>query len=137
MASYQKPLPKPSSFTAEFWSAAKGHELKIQRCKDCKKHVFYPRPFCSHCISANLEWIKASGKGKVYTYTIVRRAAFPGFDEDVPYVYGIVELEEGPKMTTNIVGVKPEKVHIGMEVEAVFDDVTPEISLVKFKPSSV
>ncbi len=67
-------------------------------------------------------------------YTIVRRAGMPGFEKDVPYVFAIVELDEGPRMATNIVGIEPEKVAIGMEVEAFFDDVTPEITLVKFKP---
>ena len=81
-----------------------------------------------------MRWEKVSGRGKVYSYSIVRRAGIPGFEEDVPYVFAIVELDEGPRMATNIVGIEPEKVAIAMKVEAFFDDVTPEITLVKFKP---
>jgi len=84
-------------------------------------------------LSSNLRWEKVSGRGTVYSYTVVRRAGIPGFEKDVPYVFAIVELDEGPRIATNTVGVEPEKVRIGMEIEATFDDVTPEITLVKFK----
>ena len=131
---YNKPLPIPSRTSAEFWKAAKRHELCLQHCQDCGHYVFYPRSLCPQCLSSNLRWEKISGQGKVYSYTTVHRAGIPGFEEDVPYVFARVELDEGPRMATNIVGIEPEKVAIGIEVEAFFDDVTPEITLVKFKP---
>ena len=131
---YTKPLPTPSRTSAEFWKAAKKHELYMQHCQDCGHYIFYPRSLCPQCLSSNLNWEKVSGRGKIYSYTIVHRAGIPGFEKDVPYVFAIVELDEGPRMATNIVGIEPEKVAIDMKVEVFFDDVTPEITLVKFKP---
>src|SRR3990170_103867 len=103
MTEYLKPLPQPDAITQEFWKSARRHELVIQRCHDCREHIFYPREVCPHCFSTNLEWVKASGKGKVYSFTIVRRAAHPGFKDDVPYVFAIIELEEGVRLTSNVV----------------------------------
>ncbi len=131
---YRKPLPRPIQTTRPFWEGAKAHELRLQRCRACGEHIFYPRVLCPHCLSEDLEWVRASGRGRVYTYTVVRRPAHPAFKDDVPYVLAIVELEEGPRLTTNIVGVPPEEVHIGMPVEVVFEDVTDEVSLPKFRP---
>lgn len=131
---YRKPLPRPTPISAGYWRGAKAHQLRLQRCRDCGQHIFYPRSLCPYCLSHHLEWVTASGKGKVYSYTVVRRAAHPAFQEDVPYVLAIVELEEGPRMTTNIVGCDPQEVRVEMAVEAVFDDVTAEVTLVKFKP---
>lgn len=133
---YGKPLPEPTEVSAEFWKALKRHELCIQHCQNCGSYVFYPRTLCPQCFGINLRWERVSGHGKVYSYTIVHRAGIPGFEKDVPYVFAIVELEEGPRMTTNIIGVEPEKVRIDMEVESTFDDITPEITLLKFKPRS-
>jgi len=131
---YTKPLPTLSRTSAKFWKAAKRHELCLQRCQDCGHYVVHPRSLCPQCLSSNSRWEKVSGRGTVYSYTVIRRASTPGFEEDVPYVFAIVELDEGPRMATNIVGIEPEKVAIGIKVEAFFDDVTPEITLVKFQP---
>lgn len=131
---YSKPLPKPSPVSQPFWEGTKAHELRLQRCRDCGQHIFYPRSLCPFCLSENLEWVTASGRGKVYSYTVVRRAANPAFQRDVPYVLAIVELEEGPRLTTNIVGCDPEEVRVEMPVRARYEDVTPEITLLKFEP---
>jgi len=131
---YRKPLPHPTQTSRPFWEGAKAHELRLQRCRACGAHIFYPRAVCPQCLSDDLEWVRASGRGHIYTYTVVRRPAHPAFQDDVPYVLAIVELEEGPRLTTNIVGVAPEEVRIGMPVEAVFEDVTDEVSLPKFRP---
>ena len=134
MTTYNKPLPQPDAVTEEFWKAAKRHELLIQHCQSCNEHIFYPREVCPHCLSSNLEWVKANGRGKVYSFTVVRRAAHPGFKADLPYILALIELEEGPRMTSNIVNCKIEDVRIDMPVTVVFDDVTSEVTLVKFKP---
>ena len=131
---YGKPLPQPSETTRPFWEGTRAHELRLQRCRDCGKHIFYPRAVCPFCLSERLDWVTASGEGKVYSYTVVRRAAHPGFRDDVPYVLAIVELHEGPRLTTNIVGVPPEGVRVDMPVCAAYDDVTPEVTLLKFEP---
>lgn len=131
---YRKPLPQPSETSRPFWEGTKAHELRLQRCRDCGKRIFYPRSICPFCLSERLEWVTASGKGKVYSYTVVRRAVHPAFQADVPYVLAIVELDEGPRLTTNIVGVEPEEVRVDMPVRAAYDDVTPDVSLLKFEP---
>ncbi|HEY6394915.1 MAG TPA: Zn-ribbon domain-containing OB-fold protein [Candidatus Binataceae bacterium] len=132
MSEYFKPLPKPSPTSRPFWDAAKRHELKLQRCGSCSAYIYYPRDRCPNCMSDKLSWEKVSGRGKVYSYTVVRRASSRAF-ADAPYVLAIVELNEGVRMTANIAAA-PEQVRVDMPVEVFFDDVTPEQTLVKFKP---
>ncbi len=131
---YRKPLPQPSDVSRPFWEGTQAHELRLQHCRDCGKHIFYPRAICPFCLSERLEWITATGKGKLYSYTVVRRSMHPAFQDDIPYVLGIVELEEGPRLTTNIIGVEPEEVRVDMPVRAAYDDVTPDATLLKFEP---
>jgi len=135
MAEYKKPLPHPTPASRPFWEAAKRHELQIQHCASCGPHIFYPRALCPECLSSDLQWVKVSDKGTVYSFTIAQAPTHPTFAEDVPYVIAIVELAEGPHVTTNITGCKPDEVRVGMPVVAAFDDVTPEITLVKFRPA--
>ncbi len=133
MADYRKPLPQPTPETKPFWDGAKKHELWVQRCKDCRKSYFYPRPFCPRCFSWNVEWSKTSGKGKLYSFVINHRPP-PNFQG--PYVIAVVELDEGARMMTNLVGVdpSPDKIRCDMPVEVVFEDVTETITLPKFRP---
>ena len=131
-----KPLPQPTPISQPFWDAANERRLSIQRCVACERYVFYPRPLCPHCGGAELVWTDVSGRGSLYSYTIARRPTMRAFLADVPYVIAIVELEEGPRMTTHIVDCEPEAVTIGMAVEATFEDVTDEVALVKFRPAS-
>lgn len=134
MDEYNKPLPHPNEISQPFWDAAKRHELQVQRCNACGIHIFYPREACSDCLAADLIWIPVSGKGKLYSYTIAQAPTHPAFADDVPYVIAIVELEEGPHITTNLVGCQPDQVTIGMPVVASFEDVNAEMTLVKFRP---
>jgi hypothetical protein len=132
---YSKPLPVPSEETAPFWEGTKQRELRIPYCRHCQRHFFYPRSFCPHCFGTELEWRKASGRGRLYTYGIQYRPAHPGFMNELPYVTAIVELEEGVRLMTNLVGVEPdpEKIRCDAPVEVVFEDVTDEITLPKFR----
>jgi uncharacterized OB-fold protein len=130
-----KPIPAVTLETAPYWEGARRHELRIQCCAACGQRQFYPRIYCTKCFSDRVEWIKASGRAKVTTFTIVRRPVSPAFADDVPYVVALVTLDEGPTMMTNIVGCPPEKVAIGMPVEVTFEDWTEEISIPKFKPA--
>lgn len=136
MAGYKKPLPQPTPVSKPFWDAAKRHELQLQHCDKCEIYVFYPREMCPECLAPELKWIKVSGKGTLYSYTIAHAPTHHSFSEDVPYVIAIVELAEGPHVTTNITGCKPEQLKVGMPVIAAFEDVTPEITLVKFRPAN-
>ena len=99
MSAYFKPLPNPSLTSRPFWEAAKRHELKLQRCAECGKFVYYPRDRCPDCFSDRLEWRPVSGRATVYSYTVVYRAATRLF-ADAPYILAVVELEEGPRLTT-------------------------------------
>jgi uncharacterized OB-fold protein len=132
---YRKPLPGPSEVSRPFWDGLRDGELRIQRCEECERHVFYPRTVCPNCLSDRLEWVKVSGRGTLYSYTVVRRAMNPAFQEDVPYVYAIVELEEGPRVTTNVVNCALEALRVDMPVKALYDNVTPETALLKFEPA--
>ena len=127
------PLPRPYQDTETYWAAARDHRFVIQHCKSCGKHQFYPRGVCSHCLSSDLEWHEASGKGTVYSFSVNHRAPHPGFADEIPFVLASVELEEGPRMMTNIVECNPDSVKIGMAVEVTFEDVTEEVTLPKFK----
>jgi len=132
MTDYQKPLPVPDGDTQPYWSAAKEHRLTIQLCQDCRQAIFYPRSVCPHCMSDRIEWIEASGRGTIYSYTVVHRSPAQ-FKDDVPYVVALIDLEEGVRMMSNVVGCPPSDVSIGAAVEVLFDHVTPEITLPKFR----
>jgi uncharacterized OB-fold protein len=134
-AGYRKPLPIPSPVSAPFWDGLREGVLRVQRCAECAEYVFYPRSLCPSCLSESLDWVKVSGRGRLYSYTVVRRAMHPAFQEDVPYVYAIVELEEGPRVTANVVGCPLEALRVDMPLRAVYDSVTPEVTLLKFEPA--
>ena len=134
-AEYRKPLPAPSEVSQPYWDGLKAGGVRVQRCTTCGEYVFYARPFCTKCLSEALEWVTLSGRGRVYTFTVVRRAMNPAFADDVPYVYAIVELEEGPRVMTNVVNCGVEAVRVDMPVKAVYDSVTSEITLLKFEPA--
>ena len=132
--SYKKPLPRIDEESRGFWEALARHELYLQQCRDCGTKRFPPRAVCPACLSSATAWVRASGRGIVYTYTVTHQNQAPGFREELPYVLAVVELVEGPRMMTNIVGCAPDAVRIGMPVEVTFEDVTPEITLAKFRP---
>jgi uncharacterized OB-fold protein len=132
---YAKPLPRPTELSKPFWDGLKDEVLRLQRCGPCDRFVFYPRTLCPYCMGQELEWVRVSGRGKVYTYTVVRRAMIPAFQADSPYVFAIVELDEGPRLSTNIVNCEIEDVRVDMPVQASYDDVTAEITLLKFEPA--
>ena len=135
MVNMQKPLPEATPETQEYWDGLKRHELRQQRCKDCNRGYFYPRPFCPRpgCHSRNVEWFTASGKGTLHSYVIAHRG-HPAFE--APYVIAVVELEDGGQMMTNLVGVDdptPDQLTIDAPVEIVFENVNDQITLPKFR----
>lgn len=135
---YKKPLPRPmnTELTKPFWDAAKRHELVLPRCRKCSRYHFYPRELCPFCLSQNLEWVPASGRGYLYTYAVVNQPGHPAFAADVPYVYAIVRLVEGVTMPSNVVDYQSlDDLRVDMPLVALFDDATPEWTLVKFKPA--
>ena len=131
---YEKPLPEPRPETQIYWDACKRHELTLPKCRSCDRFFFYPRAVCPHCMSQDIEWVKSSGRGKVWTFSAHHLGPTKAYVGEPPHVVAIVDMDEGCKMMSNIVGCSPEDVSIGMEVKVVFDDVTDEITLPKFKP---
>ena len=134
MSQNQKPIPVIQPWTREFWKATKKGDLLIQQCQDCNSNIFFPKKVCPECWSGNLDWQKASGKATVYTFTVMRDMVEPRFMGDLPYVIAMVDLDEGIRMTTRIVNCNPDDVEIGMNVEVVFEEVSPECSLPMFQP---
>ncbi|GBC69161.1 hypothetical protein HRbin01_00854 [archaeon HR01] len=133
-----KPLPEITSLTRPLWEGAKRGELLLQRCRRCGKHQWYPRPSCHKCGSLDLEWVKSSGMGTVYSFTVIRRVVgnAPEFSSDIPFVVAEIDLDEGVRVYSNVVGVKPEEVSVGMRVRVFFEEAGPEISLFKFRPAT-
>ena len=131
---YRKPLPRIDEESRGWWEALGRHELYVQRCRDCDTLRLPPRAVCPVCLSSAVVWERASGRGTVYSFTVTHQNQAPGFREELPYVLAVVELEEGPRLVTNVVGCAPDEVRIGMAVEVTFDDVTPEVTLPKFRP---
>jgi len=129
-------LPQPTPETAHFWEGTKAGELRLQRCGACNTVYFPPRPFCPECGSRNVSVFAASGKGRLYSYVINHRPR-PDFGEE-PHSIAVVELEEGPRMMTNIVGCPqtPEALQLDMPLEVVFDDESDDISLPQFQPAA-
>lgn len=128
----QRPLPQPTLITQPYWDAARAHRLVIQECAHCKTRQFYPREFCTACLSGDIEWIECGGKGAVYTYTVNRRASNAALSDKVPYVVASIDLDEGVRMMANIVGCPPEAVRIGSRVRVCFEQVSDEITLPQF-----
>jgi uncharacterized protein len=132
--SNSKPLPSITPENKPFWDYMKKHEFRVQKCSSCGKLFYPPSAACLHCLSPKSEWVKLSGKAKVYSFVIIRRAGMPAFAKEIPYVVAIIETEEGIRYSTNIIGCKAEEVYIDMPVEVVYEDVNAEFTLPKFKP---
>jgi uncharacterized OB-fold protein len=135
MAEYKKPLPAISSMNQSYWDGLRRRELRLQRCNDCGKTWYPPSPFCPVCWSRNFAWQKLSGRGKVNSWVVFHQAYFSSFKDEVPYNVAEVELEEGPRLLTNLVGVDNADISIGMPVAIIFDDVTEDVTLAKFRPT--
>ena len=121
------PLPQPTLLSKPHWDGCREGVLRVQRCDDCDNFVFIPKPVCGGCMGSNLRWVESSGRGTLYSYTVVHRPQQPAFE--VPYTVAIVELEEGWHMLSNLVGIEPDEVEIGMALEVSFERKSEEITL--------
>jgi uncharacterized OB-fold protein len=129
-----KPLPQIRPETAGFWQAARAGRLVYQQCAACGQRQLFPRLLCHRCLATDLRWAEASGRGRVISHTTIHQAAHPAFAAEVPYLYALVELDEGPRVLTNLVQVDPEEVRIGMAVKVRFTRASDEIALPHFEP---
>ena len=134
MSAYTKPLPQITPEMRPFWEAARRHELVVQRCRGCGTPRFPARDICSRCLSREAEWAPVSGRGTVFSWAVMHQVYHPGFADEVPYAVIVVELEEGARVLSNLVECPVGDITPGMPVEAVFEDVTPEVTLPKFRP---
>lgn len=130
-----KPVPAPDHDSQTFWDGCRRHQLLVQRCADCGQTRFPPSAQCPHCRSRNAAWVQCSGRGRVFSWiVVVHPVPKDVYAGDVPYVVALVELDEGVRVSTNIVGCDPHAVTADMPVEVVFDDVADELTLPRFKP---
>ena len=134
MENYLKPLPIIDDDNRSYWEYCKNHELRMQKCRDCGYIRFPSSILCPRCHSMDADWIKLSGRGKIYSFVIYRAPYHPSYTDDIPYTVAIIQLDEGPRMESNIIDCKVEDIRIDMPVEVYFDDVTDEVSLPKFRP---
>jgi uncharacterized protein len=132
-----KPSPEPTPETQPFWDGCARGQLLLQRCRDCGKPYFYPRPICPACGSTDVEWFEASGRATLYSYVINHRPA-RGFEDDGPYAIAVVQLAEGPRMMTNITGIPntPEDLVLDMELQVTFEQ-RGDIAIPLFAPAKV
>ena len=131
------PAPMVQPEVKVFWDATTQGKLLLPKCTKCRGYIWFPRPFCPACGSLSIEWVQASGRGTVYSYTINRRGGgdLPEYKEAPPYVLAYVQLEEGPRVMTNIVDCDVESVRIGQAVEVVFHDTGAGTALPRFRPA--
>ncbi len=130
---YAKPLPELDGHTEDFYTFCGLGELRFQRCDDCGAWRHVPRELCPECGSWSWQWARSSGRGSVFTWTVVTRALHPAFAESVPYAPTVIELEEGVRLLSEVVDCTPDALEIGMPVEVVFERATPEVALPKFR----
>lgn len=131
----KRPIPVPDEASAPFFEGARQHKLMVQRCRKCGAYHWPVRPLCDACLANDLEWVQASGRGEVYTFAFMHYVYHPGFAREVPYNLTVVKLEEGLLFETNLVDVKNKEITIGMPVEVVFEDLSPEVTVPKFRPA--
>ena len=128
-------LPVATPLTQPCWDGARQHKLLYQQCTECNANWHPPMPICPACHSSNFDWLTASGRGSVYTYTVVHHPTHPAFTERVPYVVAVVELDEGPRVVTNIQNCPVAAVRAGMRVRIVFEDVAEDVTLPQAEPA--
>ncbi len=124
-----------AEFQLPFWEALKEHKLTVQKCSSCSTLRFVPSEICARCGSQEATWAPVSGHGKVYTYTVIHRGPIPAYQADAPYIIAHVELDEGPRMISNLINCDIADVKIGMPVDVTFEDVSDDWTLYKFVPA--
>jgi uncharacterized OB-fold protein len=128
-----RPAPGADPETEPYWTAVHEGRLLVQRCTVCGNHQLYPRWRCLRC-RGQVEWVEAGGGGTVYSFTVIRQNFSRSFRHLIPYVVALVDLDEGPRLMTNLVGVEPEDVRIGMPVRVTFEEVSDDASVPLFEP---
>ncbi|HUO03934.1 MAG TPA: Zn-ribbon domain-containing OB-fold protein [Candidatus Binataceae bacterium] len=133
MPDISKPVPAVTPDLKEFFAGAREGRLMVQKCAECGQLRFPAREFCSNCWSKRAAWTPVSGRGTIYSFNVMHQVYHPGFAAEIPYAVVVVELEEGCRMLSNLAGVPPHQIRCGMPVEVIFEKLTEEVSLPKFR----
>jgi uncharacterized OB-fold protein len=134
MTEYLKPMPVPSVESKAYWEGLRSHRLLMPECGHCRHRWFPPSRLCPRCRSDGVGWSEVSGRGKVFSYVVFHRVYDSSFADDVPYVVALVELDEGPRLVSNIIGCAVDKVECEMPVRVQFEDIGGDMTLPKFVP---
>lgn len=137
MPEYNKPIPVPSAESQAYWDGLRDGKLLMPRCDACGKYWFPPSLLCPHCNATKWTWTSTSGRGRIFSYVVYHRVYHPGFADEVPYAVAVIELDEGPRMVSNVIGIAPDKLACDLRVEVVYQPITDTITLPKFKPAAV
>lgn len=124
--STNKPLPTPTGISAPFWNSLKEGRLSIPQCRSCGHWIFFPRRHCDKCWSQDLEWKEVKGTGTLYTFTLTRVPTLPDFADEMPQKLAVIELDEGVRINTTLIGLEEAEIVVGMRVKPVFDTVKPD-----------
>lgn len=127
-------LPNITEENAPYWRSAREHSLKLPYCADCSRFFYPVQSRCPRCLGSELDWRKVSGRGRVYSWINVHQVYHPSFESLVPYITAVVELEEGPRLVTNIVNCESGRIKVGLKVRVVYKDLNDECALVQFEP---
>ena len=130
---YSRPVPHPDQLSARWYEATQRHELPLQRCTKCGAYMAPIKPRCVVCFAPAPEWVEACGQGTLYTFTVVHQP-YPGFADRIPYNIAVVELDEGVRVTADVVDCPNDALQIGMALEVVFDDISDQVTLPRFRP---
>jgi len=137
MPEYNKPIPVPSAESQAYWDGLRDRKLLMPRCDACGKYWFPPSLLCPHCNETKWTWTSTSGRGRIFSYVVYHWVYHPGFAEEVPYAVAVIELDEGPRMVSNVIGIAPDKLACDLRVQVVYQPITDTITLPKFKPAAV
>jgi uncharacterized OB-fold protein len=130
----ERPLPIVTEENARYWRSARAHRLELPFCMACERAFYPPQHRCPTCLSDRVEWRPVSGRGRVFTWIVMHQVYDPWFKDKVPYVVAAVELEEGPRLITNLVNCPHDRIRLNMPVRVVYEDVNDELALVYFEP---
>jgi uncharacterized OB-fold protein len=130
---YDKPLPEPSAMTQPYWDGLRAHKLVLQACQHCHTVRHYPRPVCDQCYGMASVWVQASGRGRLHSWTVNHHPFHFAFKRESPFVTVMVDLDEGVRMQAPLRGTDSSALTIGLAVELIYEDVTPELTLPAFR----
>jgi uncharacterized OB-fold protein len=134
-SNYKKPVPMQDEASQPFFEGAREHRLMIQQCSACGVVIWPVKTRCDNCLNPTVNWVQASGKGTLYSFALMHQVYHPGFAEEVPYNIAQIDLAEGLRIISNVVGCSNNDLQIGMPLEVIFEDITDEVTLPKFRPA--